>query len=164
MSERTEIVFNALAKELKDIEDEITAIKNKQFIGTDSIRLYRNLTPTGRAGGWDIDTTGTAIKNYAVVFTADNQIAPFCDVALEAYIDGVRVNPSSVLKINTAPAFFNSFVDDSFLSYANIAPTAGGGMGWYFATIPNPPGTPRHIQIRIQVDANDTGTIQVLNI
>jgi hypothetical protein len=162
MSERTDLVYAALAKELKSIEDEITALKTKQFIGTDSIRLYKNLTPTGQAGGFDIDTTGTLIKNYAVVFTADNQQAPFCDVSMHAYIDGVRVNPSQVMVIGGAPAFFNSFVDDSFGAYSPLAPASGGRMGWYFATVPN--GGSRHIQIRIQVDANDTGTIQVLTI
>jgi hypothetical protein len=162
MSDRTDLIYAALARELKAIEDDITAIKNKQFIGTDSIKIYKNLTATGAAGGFDIDTTGTALKNYAVVFDADNLNAPFCDVSMHAYIDGVRVNPSQVMVIGGAPAFFNSFVVDSFGSYAPLAPSTGGRMGWYFATVPN--GGSRHIQIRIQVDANDTGTIQVLTI
>jgi hypothetical protein len=162
MSDRTDIIYNALARELKAIEDDIVAIKNKQFIGTDSIRLYKNLTPTGAAGGFDIDKTDTAIHNYAVVFTADNQIAPFCNVSMDAYIDGVRVNPAQVMQINTAPAFFNSFVTDSFGSYAPLAPASGGRMGWYFAFYAY--GAARRIQIRIQVDANDTGTIQVIPI
>ena len=162
MSERTDAIYNALAQELKQMEDDITAIKNKQFIGTDSIKIYKNLTATGAAGGWDCNTTDTAIHNFAVVFDADNLNAPFCDVSMEAYIDGVRVNPAQVMQINTAPAFFNSFVVDSFGAYAPLAPASGGRMGWYFAYYAY--GAARNIKIRINVNANDTGTIQVIPI
>lgn len=162
MSKRTELIYNTLAQELKEIEDEITAIKNKQFIGTDSIRLYKNLTAVGESGGFDIDTNDTFIHNFAVVFEADNQVAPFCEVSMHAYIDGVRVNPADVMRINTAPAFFNSFVNDSFGSYAPLAPSAGGRQGWYFAYYAY--GASRRIQIRIQVDATDSGEITVIPI
>lgn len=162
MSERTDTVFNALAKELKDIEDQITAIKNKQPIGTDSIHIYKNLSTVGAAGGFDIDYTGTAIKNYSVTFTADHQRGTFCDLTLEAYLDGVRVNPSKVLLTNTPPAFFNAIVDDSFLAYSPINPASGVSMGWYFAIVPN--GGSHHFQVRCQVNGTDTGKVQVFTI
>lgn len=162
MSERTELVYNPLAQQLKAIEDEITAIKNKQFIGTDSIELYKNLTAAGEAGGFDCDTNDTSIHNFAVVFEADNQVAPFCEVSMHAYINGVRVNPADVMRINTAPAFFNSFVNDSLGVYAPLAPSDGGRQGWYFAYYAY--GGAKHIQIRIQVDATDSGEITVIPI
>lgn len=160
MSERTDAVFNALAVELKDIEDQITAIKNKQPIGTDSIELYTNLTTAGAAGGFDIDYTSSALKNYSVVFTADHQKAPFCDLVLEGYLDGLPIKPSTVLLTNTSPAFFNAIVDDSFLAYTNnnVKPGTGVGMGWYFAIVPH---EAHHFQVRVKVIGTDTGKVQL---
>ena len=157
---RTEDYYNQLAQELKRIEDEIRAIKTKQFIGTDSVQLYKNFTPTGQGGGFDIDTNDTSIHNYAVVFEADNLKAPFCEVSMHAYIDGVRVNPADVMRINTAPAFFNSFVNDSFGVYAPLEPSAGGRVGWYFAFYAD--RAARLIQIRLQLAAKDTGEVRVI--
>lgn len=163
MSERTDIVYNALAKELKDIEDEITAIKNKQFIGTDSIQLYKNKSPTAQAGGFDIDYTGTALKNWSVTFVTDHQKAAFCDLSLETYIDGRLVNRSELQRFDSGHVFFNTIVDDSFLAYSPLSPSAGAGMGWYFATEPLS-GESHHIQVRCVVDSTDTGQVTVTQI
>lgn len=163
MSGRTDSVYNALAVELKDIEDQITAIKNKQPIGTDSIRLYKNKTTVGAAGGFDIDfTASTGVKNYSVTFTADHQRGTFCDLVLEAYMDGLPLPISKLLLTNTPPGFFNAIVDDSFLAYSPINPASGVSMGWYFAIVPN--GGPHHFQVRCIVNGTDTGKVQVFTI
>lgn len=160
MSERLDLAFNALAKELKDIEDAITALKNKQFIGTDSIKLYKNLSAVGQAGGFDIDYTGTTLKNWSVLFIQDNQKAPYCDLSFETYIDGVKANNSELQRFDSGHVFFNTIVNDSFLAYSNRDPALGASMGWYFATEPLS-GESHHIQVRMYVDAADTGTILV---
>lgn len=168
MTNRANDYGDSFALELKNIEDEITAIKNRQFIGTDSIRLYKNLSAAGEAGGWDINTTDTwiapvtnKIRNYAVIFEADNQDAPFNDLTLYTEVNGVAVSPGSVLKLNNAPVFLNSVVHDSFLVYAGLAPEAGKD-GFYFATISYTSGT--NIKIRLTVESTDTGTVTVVEI
>lgn len=171
MSDRTDSVFNALAMTLKDIEDEITAIKNKQPIGTDSIQLYRNLSTVGKTGAFDIDYIAQqgvsgANRNWSVTFKSDTQKAAFCDLSLETYIDGRRVNDSELQRFDVGQIFFNTLVSDYFLVYSPLSPTAGNGMGWYFYTgvISSGDGLPHHIQVRCVVNSTDTGTITVTQI
>jgi hypothetical protein len=164
MSDRTDSVFNALAKALKDIEDAITAIKTRQKIGTDSIRLYKNLSAAGKTGAFDIDYTSTAGKNWSVTFKSDTQKAAFCDLSLETYIDGRRVNESELQRFDVGQVFFNTLVSDYFLVYSPLNPTLGAGMGWYFFTGSVSGAPAHHIQVRCVVNATDTGTVTVTQI
>jgi len=168
MSERIDEYYNQLATDLKKIEDEITAIKNRQFIGSDSIQTYKNKTTTGEAGGWDIDRTDTwvapqtsKIRNYAVIFDADTQDAPFNDLSLYVEINGVAVSPAALTKLNQSPVFFNSILHDYFLVYAGLAPEPGKD-GWYFATISYVSGT--NIRVRLTVGSSDTGDVTLVEI
>lgn len=168
MTNRADDYYNELAKELKRIEDEITGIKNKQYIGSDSIRPYKNLSAAGAAGGWDINTSDawvapqtSKIRNYAVTFQADNQQAPFNNLSLYTEINGVAVSPAVLTKLNQSPVFFNSVLHDHFLVYAGLAP-APGKDGFYFATISYVSGT--NIKVRLTVESTDTGTVTIIEI
>lgn len=163
---RTEDYYNQLASDLKHIEDEIIAIKNRQFIGSDSIRTYKNKTAVGAAGGWDIDLSDTfslpqtsKTRNYAVTFTADNQAAPMNRLSLYTQINNVEVSPSKLTKLNQSPVYFNAVLHDYFLAYAGISP--GPGIdGFYFATVSYLSGT--NIKVRLEVESTDTGTLQLI--
>lgn len=168
MSERVTDYYNQLAKELKRIEDEITAIKTRQFIGSDSIRTYKNLSAAGQSGGWDINTSDTwvapqtqKIRNYAVIFEADTQDAPFNNLSLYTEINGVPATPAQLTKLNQSPVFFNSILHDYFLVYAGLAPEPGKD-GFYFATISYVSGT--NIKVRLEVESTDTGTVTIVEI
>lgn len=163
---RADEYYNTLGIELKTIEDEITALKNKQFVGTDSIQLYKNKSDIGAAGGFDINTTDTwvapqtsKIRNYAVVFRAINQAAPMNKLTLYTEINGVAVSPAELTKLNDPPVFFNSVLHDHFLVYPNLVP-APGVDAFYFATISYVSGT--NIKVRLTVESTDTGTVQLL--
>lgn len=164
MSDRTDSVFNALAKDLKDIEDAITAIKNAQKIGTDSIRMYKNLSTVGKTGAFDIDYTGTVGKNWSVTFKADTQKGAFCELGLETYIDGVRANRSELQRFDVGQVFFNTLVLDQFLVYSPLSPSAGNGQGWYFFTGGVSGAPAHHIQVRCVVNSTDTGLVTVTQI
>ena len=159
MTDRIDTERQFLVEEIKNIEREIDSIKNAQFIGTDSIQLYRNLT----GQQFDIQTADTwvapqtsKIHNYAVVFEADTQVAPVNKLSLYTEINGVVVNVSEFMKLNDPPVFFNSILHDYFLIYAERIPEPGLD-GWYFATTSYVSGT--SIKIRFTVDSTDTGTI-----
>lgn len=156
-------VYNQLAVDLKNIEDQIRELKQKQFTGTDTVQTYAN-----KQGGWDIDWTPTWVapqtsdgRDFSVQFLADNQPAPTNSMRYEILIDNSVVYTVNTFNDHPQDAAVLGYVHDSFLSYANIEPSPGLDA-WYFNITAYRSGM--NIKVRFIVDSTDTGTITVVEI
>lgn len=158
-----DVVFNQLAVELKEIENQIRELKLKQFTGTDTVQTYENKNET-----WDIDWTPTWVapqvedgKDFSVQFLADTQDAAVNNMRYEILIDNSIRYTINSFDDHPQDAAVNGYVHDSFLTYANLIPTPKLD-GWYFAISAYRSGM--NIKIRFIVDSTDTGTISVVEI
>ena len=156
--------YNQLGTELKSIEDQIRQLKLKQPNGTDTVNTYANQNVA-----WDIDRTVTwssgtsrSAANVSVLFEADEQDAPISNMRYEILINNTYwYTVGSFDDPFMGLAAVNGYVHDSFLSYANLAPTPKLD-GWYFNLTVYASGT--NVKIRFIVDSTDTGTITVTDI
>lgn len=156
--------YNALGVELKNIEDQIRELKQKQPNGNDTVNTYSN-----KNAAWDIDWTPTWTGgagssrqiDKAVIFDADTQDAPISNMRYE-----ILVNNTDWYTIGSFDAPFeglvavNGYVHDSFLTYAGLVPTPKKD-GWYFNVTAYASGT--NIKVRFIIYSTDTGTITVRN-
>lgn len=158
-----DIVYKQLAVDLKNIEDQIRELKQKQFTGTDTVQTYANSN-----GGWDVDWTPTWVSpqnqaslDFSVQFLADIQDAPTNNMRYEILIDNSVVYTIASFDDHPQDAAVLGYVHDSFLSYANLQPQPRLD-GWYFNITAYRSGM--NIKIRFIVDSTDTGTITVVEI
>lgn len=152
--------YNALGTELKDIEDQIRELKNRQRNGKDTVQTYQN-----KNAGWDLNWTPTwsytpgssRQKDLSVLFTSDSQEAPVSNMRYE-----ILINDTYWYTLGVFDAPFmglvavNGYVHDSFLSYAGLVPTPHLD-GWYFNVTVYASGT--NVKVRFIIDSTDTGTI-----
>lgn len=151
--------YNALGTELKQIEDQIRELKQRQPNGTDTVLTYAN-----QNAGWDIDWTpvwgggGSRALNKSILFRADEQEAPVNRMRYVIMVDGVPYTLGSFDDPFMGKAAVNGYVHDSFLSYAELVPEPGLD-GWYFNITCYVSGT--NIKIKFIIDSTDTGSITV---
>lgn len=156
--------YKQLGAELKDIEDQIAALKRKQPNGNDTVNTYQNKSAAGEAGGWDIDWTpvfgfSSSALNKAIIFTADEQDAPISNMRYEILIDNTHWYTIGAFDAPfMGKVAVNGYVHDYFLAYAGLVPTPKKD-GWYFNVTCYQSGT--NIKVRFIVDSTDTGTITV---
>lgn len=161
--------YNKLAVEMRQIETELEDIKNKQFIGTDSVQLYKNQTEDA----WDYDHTTSfslpqteELHSFSVLFTADNQNAPFSKLTIDALIDNTTHYQSGKLGTGQNGVWFNDIFydydlyfrrqdDEDFVAQPNQ-------ISWYFAYSAYASG--KNIKMKLTVHSTDTGVIDIVEI
>lgn len=158
-----DIIYNQLGVELKDIEDQIRELKQKQFTGTDTVQTYVN-----KNVAWDVDWTPTWVGpqtsdsiDFSVQFLADNQDAPVNNMRYEILIDNTVVYTINSFDDHPQDAAVLGYLHDSFLTYANLLPTPGLD-GWYFSIAAYRSGM--NIKVRFIVDSTDTGVVSAVEI
>lgn len=160
--------YNSFGAELKNIEDQIRELKNRQLNGTDTVNTYVNRSAVAEVGGWDIDWTPTWVEgtessiDRSVIFEASKQDAPISCMRYEMLVNnkdwytvGSQDNPFMGVVSVTAS------VHDGFLVYAGLVPTPKKD-GWYFGAAAYVSGT--NIKVRFIIDSTDTGTVIVRDI
>lgn len=157
---------NPLAVILRDLEQQIQEIKNKQFNGTDTIQTYQNTTNDT----WDLDWTPTfsspqtsSGKDFSVIFEAANQDAAVNSLRYRILIDNqyeYRVASFETAQHDHDVAVLG-FVHDSFLAYADEQP-APKKDGWYFNVTGYRSGM--NIKVKFIVDSTDVGEIRLTEI
>lgn len=154
-----DIIYNNLAYELKQIEDQIRELKQKQFTGTDTVQTYVN-----ENGGWDIDwtpvwafTPGSSRQiDTSVLFEADTQLAAVNNMRYIILIDNSTYYTINSFDDHPQDAAVNGYLHDSFLAYAGLQPTPKLD-GWYFNLTAYRSGI--NLKIKFIVDSTDTGTV-----
>lgn len=154
----TDVVYNQLGLELKEIEDQIRDLKQKQFTGTDTVQTYVN-----KQDGWDIDWTpvfggSSEARNFSVQFTASSQVASTNNMRYQILIDDSIVYTTNFVADHPQDVAVQGYVHDTFLSYANLQPTPGLDA-WYFNITAYRSGM--NIKVRFIVDSTDTGTLKI---
>lgn len=164
-----DVEYRKLATELGYIEREIEQLKNKQFIGTDSVQIYPNQTEDL----WDYERTTSFVSpqteelhNFSVVFTADRQAAPFSKLTVHALIDNTTNFKVGELHVGMAGVWFNDIIPDYYLVYRmmddpSFVP-APNKIAWYFAYSAYASG--KNIKFKLTVHSTDTGTIDLAEI
>lgn len=154
-----DLIYNPLATELKNIEDTIRELKNRQRIGTDAVQTYRNKKPAT----WDIDwtpifTTGQieATRDWSIVFTSDTQAAPVNKLTPRILVDNTCEIKVASFEVHECDVAVTGYVHDSFLTYARMIPQPKKD-GWYFALTAYRSGM--NIKIKFYIDSTDTGTL-----
>lgn len=160
MTDRLDTQEDPLAVMLRDLEQAIADIKNKQFNGTDTIQSYQNTNV-----GWDIDWTLASAtgRDFSIIFEADNQDAAVNDLTYEILIDDTyhyRVASFDTPQHDHDAAVLG-WVHDSFLSYAVEEP-APKKDGWYFNITGYRVGM--NIKVKFTCHSTDTGEIRVTEI
>lgn len=150
--------YNALGTELKAMEDQIRALKNRQPNGNDTVQAYANQNST-----WDIDWTpvwgggGSRSLNKSIQFRADEQQAPVNRMRYIILVDNLYVytlgtfNDPFMGKVAVL-----GYVHDTFLSYPNLVPEPGLDA-WYFNVTAYVSGT--NVKVKFIIDSTDTGEI-----
>lgn len=160
---RPDDYYNALGTELKDIEDQIQALKNRQPNGNDTVQSYQN-----KNAAWDINWTptwvgsGSRALNKSILFYADEQDAPVNRMRYEILInDSYWYTIGSFDDPFMGKAAVNGYVHDTFLSYPNLQPVPGLDA-WYFNITAYVSGT--NIKVRFIIDSTDTGSITTMDV
>ena len=151
-----DVIYNNLAYELKQIEDQIRELKQKQFTGTDTVQTYANQNET-----WDIDWTpvfgfSQSSRNMSVLFASDTQLAPVNNMRYIILIDNSVVYTVNTFDDHPQDCAVLGYVHDSFLAYAGLQPTPQLD-GWYFNITAYRSGM--NIKVKFIVDSTDTGTV-----
>lgn len=166
---RPELIYNQLGMELKQIEDQIRQLKQRQFTGTDTVQTYHNVSPAVAAGGWDIDWTPTwaytsgssRAIDLSVLFTSAEQAAPVSNMTYEILIDNTHWYQLGSFDDPDHDVAVNAYVHDSFLSYAEMLPQPRKDA-WYFNVTAYRSGV--NVKVRFFVDSTDIGDVSVVNI
>lgn len=160
---RPEDYYSALAVELKQFEDQILQLKNRQPNGNDTVQAYENVT-----GVWDIDWTptwvggGSRALNKSVQFRADQQAAPVNRMRYIILVDNLYYYTiGSFDDPFMGKVAVNGYLHDTFLSYPNLVPEEGLDA-WYFNVTCYVSGT--NVKVKFIIDSTDTGDITTVDV
>lgn len=160
---------NSIEAVVARLEKDLIAMKTTQPTGSSSVRAYESLTNYV----WDYDYTMAARDNigfayshgFRVIFTSNNQSAPFATIRVIAQVNGVKYNPLSATNLNggVTTGVDNSYIvisEDIFTS-GNLKDSAQDNtVKWVFNTWSKLAGT--NFKIKVIVTATDTGRIELI--
>lgn len=139
---------------IKQAQADLLDLKNKQFVGTDNIKVYENTS----GDVWDVDedvTISAGIRIWAY-FIADTQLAPFAEFVPEIRLNNVPYNTMTDTRLNDV----RFGVDRSFLVELNPSTEEAKRLAYYGLNLSNSsyPVT-INVKVKFTVLATDTGTV-----